>query len=70
MNNLNGAYLFSKIYLWFDYHQIRVKLDVIPHTTFRSRYIHYEHLVMTFGVTNASIIFMDYMNWIFRPYLG
>jgi len=24
---------------------------------------------MPFGVTNALTIFMDYMNWIFRPYL-
>jgi len=25
---------------------------------------------MPFGVTNASAIFMDYMNWIFQPYLN
>jgi len=24
---------------------------------------------MPFGVTNALAVFMDYMNWIFRPYL-
>ncbi|RDX63908.1 hypothetical protein CR513_57600, partial [Mucuna pruriens] len=30
---------------------------------------HYEYLVMLFGVTNASGVFMDYMNKIFHPYL-
>ena len=38
-------------------------------TTFRSRYGHYEYVVMPFGVTNALAIFMDYMNKIFRSYL-
>ncbi|WVZ19821.1 hypothetical protein V8G54_007143 [Vigna mungo] len=39
-------------------------------TTFRSRYGHYEYVVMPFGVTNAPAIFMDYMNRIFRPFLA
>ena len=38
-------------------------------TAFRSRYGHYEYVVMSFGVTNAPAIFMDYMNRIFWPYL-
>ena len=38
-------------------------------TTFRSRYGNYEYVVMPFGVTNAPAVFMDYMNWIFRPFL-
>jgi hypothetical protein len=36
---------------------------------FRMRYGHYEFLVMPFGVTNAPAVFMDYINWIFQPYL-
>ncbi|XP_027932690.1 uncharacterized protein LOC114188284 [Vigna unguiculata] len=40
-----------------------------PKTAFRSRYGHYEYVGMPFRVTNASAIFMDYMNRIFRPYL-
>ncbi|RDX81025.1 Retrovirus-related Pol polyprotein from transposon 17.6, partial [Mucuna pruriens] len=51
------------------YHQIRVKEEDIPKTAFRTRYGHYEYLVMPFGVTNAPAIFMDYMNIIFHPYL-
>jgi len=36
---------------------------------FRSRYGHYEYMVMPFGVTNAPAVFIDYMNRIFRPFL-
>ena len=38
-------------------------------TAFRSRYRHYEYMVMPFGVTNALVVFMDYMNRIFKPFL-
>ena len=36
---------------------------------FRTRYGHYEFLVMSFGLTNAPAAFMDLMNRVFRPYL-
>ncbi|KAI4310376.1 hypothetical protein MLD38_035357 [Melastoma candidum] len=38
-------------------------------TAFRTRYGHYEFLVMSFGLTNAPAAFMELMNRIFRPYL-
>jgi len=46
-----------------------VKADDVQKTTFRSRYGHYEYVVMPFGVTNAPVVFMDYMNRIFWPFL-
>ncbi|KAH0685610.1 hypothetical protein KY290_017106 [Solanum tuberosum] len=36
---------------------------------FRTRYGHYEFLVMSFGLTNALAVFMDLMNRVFGKYL-
>jgi len=69
IDQFHGSLVFSKINLRSGYHQILLKVDDVHKTTFRSRYGHYEYVVMPFGVTNASAMFMDYMNWIFRPFL-
>ena len=41
----------------------------ISKMAFRTRYGHYEFLVMSCGLTNAPAAFMDPMNRVFRPYV-
>nr|GFC83546.1 putative nucleotidyltransferase, ribonuclease H [Tanacetum cinerariifolium] len=45
-DQLQGAIHFSKIDLWLGYHKLRVKEQDISKTAFRTRYGHYEFLVM------------------------
>ncbi|KAF3683401.1 Cell differentiation protein RCD1 -like protein [Capsicum annuum] len=49
--------------------KLRVKAKDFTNMAFRTRYGHFEFLVMSFGLTNAPAAFMDLMNTVFKPYL-
>jgi hypothetical protein len=69
IGQLAGAQVFSKIDLHSGYHQIKIRAEDIPKTTFMMRYGLYEYLVMSFGLTNALTYFMYLMNSVFMSEL-
>ena len=68
-DQLHGVTVFSKIDLRSGYHQVPIKDEDIFKIAFRTRYGHYDFVVMEFGLTNALIVFMCLMNNVIHKYL-
>ena len=68
-DQIQGSSYFLKIDLRSRYHQLQVKEEYVGMNTFRTRYGHYEFVLLPFGLTNAPAMFIDLMNRVCRPYL-
>jgi hypothetical protein len=69
LDQMRGAKIFSKIDLRSGYHQLKIRTEDVPKTTFTTKYVLYEFLVMSFGLTNVLAYFMNLMNKVFMEYL-
>ena len=62
LNRLNEVKRFTKLNLKNTYHRIRIRKGDEWKTAFRTRYDHFEYLIMPFDLTNAPATFQTYIN--------
>lgn len=62
LDRLVGAKVFTKIDLKDAYYRLRIREGDEWKTAFRTRYGHFEYLVMPFGLANAPATFQAYIN--------
>lgn len=66
---LGAATIFTKLDLRGAYNLVRIRKGDECKTVFRTRFGHFEYLVMPFGLCNAPSTFQHFVNDLFRDYL-
>jgi len=69
IEKVKGAKYFTIWNLHSAYNLIRIKEGDEYETAFRTKYYHYEYLVMPFGLKNDPATFQSFINSILTPYL-
>ncbi|MBE6133033.1 MAG: hypothetical protein E7180_06615 [Erysipelotrichaceae bacterium] len=69
IDRVKGAKYFTKLDLKSAYNLVRIKEGDEFKTAFRTRYGHYEYLVMPFGLKNAPATFQHFINDVLSDYL-
>ena len=68
-DQVQGSTIFTKIDLKAEYNLVRIKEGDEWKTAFRTRYSHYEYLVMPMGLCNAPTSFQNMMNDVLQEFL-
>ena len=70
IDRLSNAKIYIKLNLKNAYHRIRMKAGNEWKTAFRTRYGHFEYMIMPFDLTNVLVTFQVYVNEILTGLLN
>jgi hypothetical protein len=70
ISDLSGAHIFSKVDIRQGYNNVRIKKGDEWKAAFKTKFGHWEPLVMFFGLTNSPSTFQEMMNVIYKEVIN